>query len=402
MPRINPDILRWARETAGLSLEDAAKAIALNAARGQTGAERLAEFEAGEGELSRTQLARISDKYRRPLITFYLAVPPPAGERGEDFRRASRGQPPEFNPHLDALIRNVRARHDVVRFLLEDDESQPLTFVGSAKISDGVDTVAKRIIETIGFDLAVFRNGAGRGNAANGVDKAFTYLRERLERAGIFVLLLGDLGSHHSKIETRAFRGYAIAEPIAPFVVINDNDARAAWSFTALHEAVHIWLGQTGLSGASHEAAVERFCNDVAGAILLPMTEIRAFSISGLLSLSDIATAVTEFAAYRNVSRAMIAYLLLRAKKIDAGRYRELDDHFYGAWLRSKEAKKASGDEGRGPNRYVVLRHRLGPALVGLARQYLDAGSLSPIKASSLLGVKPGAVRTFLHPEGVR
>jgi cytoskeletal protein RodZ len=30
MPRVNPDILKWARETAGLSLDDAAKVIQLN------------------------------------------------------------------------------------------------------------------------------------------------------------------------------------------------------------------------------------------------------------------------------------------------------------------------------------------------------------------------------------
>lgn len=395
MPKVNPTVLQWARETAGLSLEDAAKAISLNAARGKTGAQRLAELEAGEGEPSRQQLARMAEKYRRPLITFYLAAPPPAGERGEDFRRATQAQSPEFNPRLDALIRNVRARHDVVRFLLEDDESESHHFVGSKKISDGVDAVANRIIENTGFNLTEFRK-------APDVNKAFNYLRDRLERSGIFVLLLGNLGSYHSNIETKVFRGYAIADPIAPFIVINDNDAHAAWSFTALHEAAHIWLGQTGVSGASHEAAVERFCNDVAGTILLPLSEIRSLPAAGPQTLSAIVQAVTDFSADRNVSRAMVAYQLLRAKMIDSARYRELTDHFYGSWLKSKQKKKDIDDEGGGPNRFVVMRHRLGPALVGLARQYLDAGTLSATKASSLLGVKPGAVRSFLHPEGAR
>ena len=243
--------------------------------------------------------------------------------------------------------------------------------------------------------LAEFRRAAD-------LDKAFSYLRGCLERNGIFVLLLGNLGSHHSNIESKAFRGYAIADPVAPFIVINDNDARAAWSFTALHEAAHLWLGQTGLSGASHEANVERFCNDVAGSILLPTQELESLRADQLLSLGDSVSIISDFASARHVSRAMVAYLLLRANKIDVTRYRELDDHFYGAWLKSKEKKRDKDDEGRGPNRYVVLRHRLGPALVGLARQYLETGTLSPTRASGLLGVKPGAVRTFLHPGGVR
>jgi Zn-dependent peptidase ImmA (M78 family) len=396
MPQVNPEILKWARETAGLSLDEAAKAIALNAAHGRTGGERLAALEAGDGEPTRQQLARMADKYRRPLITFYLATRPATGERGEDFRRAPKAPPVDFNPRLDALIRNIRARQDVVRFLLEDDESEPLPFIASAKTVDGVDAVVSSILKITGFDLSEFRRAVD-------VDKAFTYLRDRLERVGIFVLLLGDLGSHHSKIESRDFRGYAIADPIAPFIVINDNDARSAWSFTALHEAAHLWLGQTGLSGASHEASVERFCNDVAGAILLPTAEIRAIKTAQLSSFDDSVVAITAFASERNVSRAMVAYLLLRAKRIDANRYSDLDDHFYGAWLKSKE-KKADKDEGGGggPNRYVVLRHRLGPALTGVARQYLEAGTLSPTKASSLLGVRPSSVRTFLFPEGAR
>ena len=39
---INPEILIWARKTAGLDLETAARKIQLNAARGMSGPERLA------------------------------------------------------------------------------------------------------------------------------------------------------------------------------------------------------------------------------------------------------------------------------------------------------------------------------------------------------------------------
>ena len=96
----------------------------------------------------------------------------------------------------------------------------------------------------------------------------------------------------------------------------------------------------------------------------------------------------------------MVAYLLVRAKKISAARYKELTGHFYGAWLRSREKQPDKPDEKRGPNRYVVLRHRLGPSLLGLARRNLSGGGLSPTKASRLLGINPGAIRTFLNPEG--
>jgi hypothetical protein len=60
MPAVNKDILIWARITAGLSLEEAAKAIYLNDAYGKSGAERLAELENGIGEPSRTPTTRLT------------------------------------------------------------------------------------------------------------------------------------------------------------------------------------------------------------------------------------------------------------------------------------------------------------------------------------------------------
>ena len=55
------------------------------------------------------------------------------------------------------------------------------------------------------------------------------------------------MGNYLSAIDVDVFRGFAIADDIAPFVVINDNDSVSAWSFTLLHELVHLLLGETGI-----------------------------------------------------------------------------------------------------------------------------------------------------------
>lgn len=390
MPVVNPEILVWARETAGLSLEAAAKAIQLNDTKKSSGADRLAAIERGEVAPSRPQLRRMAEKYRRPLVSFYLREPPASGERGEDFRRAADAPPLDFDPQLDALIRIVRVRHEVVKSLLEDEESEPLEFVGSRDLRTGIRTVAEEIIEQIGFDVAEFRRQANAG-------AAFNYLRSCLEGAGLFVMLLGDLGSHHSKIRATSFRGYAIADPIAPFIVINDNDAHAAWSFTALHECAHIWLGQTGVSGNSHEARVEKFCNDVAGHILLPQADIRALAPLATLGFEEQLQAITNAAGDFNVSRRMVAYQLLRDDTIDGDRYSQLAARFYQEWLRSRAKDPDAPDDGRGPSGHVVKRHRLGPALLNLAQRSVQSGVLSPIKASQLLGVKTGSLHALLH-----
>ncbi len=179
--------------------------------------------------------------YRRPLLVFYMASPPPRGNRGEDFRSLS-ARHTEVEPLVDALVRDIRARQSIVRSVLEDDEeATPLPFIGSMTTENGLGAVLASIRQTIGIDLATFR-------AQGSPEAAFALLRTKVEAAGVFVLLVGNLGSHHTNLDVSAFRGFALADPIAPFIVINDQDAKSAWSFTLLHEMAHLWLGATGVS----------------------------------------------------------------------------------------------------------------------------------------------------------
>jgi transcriptional regulator with XRE-family HTH domain len=68
MPTVNPEILSWARETAGLTLEAAAEELDIHDTRGITAAQRLAALETGEVTPSRPILRRMAEKYRRPLV----------------------------------------------------------------------------------------------------------------------------------------------------------------------------------------------------------------------------------------------------------------------------------------------------------------------------------------------
>ncbi len=75
MAAIQPKILTWARETAGLSLADAARALGLTDTRGRTGSQRLEAMERGEDDPTRPVLLKMAKAYRRPLLVFYLEEP---------------------------------------------------------------------------------------------------------------------------------------------------------------------------------------------------------------------------------------------------------------------------------------------------------------------------------------
>ena len=232
-------------------------------------------------------------------------------------------------------------------------------------------------------------------------DEAFAYLRETIEHVGVYVLLLGNLGSYHTNIPVDIFRGFALADNLAPLIVINDLDARTAWSFTAIHELVHLWLGTTGISGADTEQRIEQYCNDVAGEFLLPAEELQTFSRTLTnQSMATVAAEISGFAEVRRVSRAMVAYKLFRTDLIGRPQWVALDRQFRQEWeaYKERETEKNKHAEG-GPNYYVVRRHRVGAALLGLVRRSLDEGTTTYTKASRVLGVKPRSVEPLLSCE---
>lgn len=394
MTTLNPAILKWARESAGLSLADAAARLDLGAARGVSGADRLAAIEAGEFEPPRSLLLKMADRYRRPLLTFFLTEPPRRGDRGQDFRTLPEATPPTTDAIVDAIVRDIRMRQSIVSSLLEDDDdAKPVEFIGVASESDGAAKACSRLIQILGFDLREFRSQPT-------VPDAFRYLRRRVEAVGVFVLLMGNLGSHHSNVDANVFRGFAIADPIAPFIVINENDARGAWSFTLLHEFVHLMLGDTGISGSDSGSATERFCDQIAGMVLLPEDDARKFQAGGYRTVEALGDAVDAFAQTHRISASMTAYRLYKVGILDRGAWLDLHRAFRQRWDSEKARRRdrRSSDD-RGPTYYVVRRHRIGEAMLSLVRRSVESGELSSTKAARALGVRPGNVYPLLRSD---
>ena len=399
---INPAILVWARETAGLELEEAADLLDfIKPTDAESATQRLLAFESGERKPTRNQLLKFAAAYRRPLLTFYMKKPPVTGYRGEDFRQAVGKVSRRENSLLDALLRDIRARQEMVKSLLEDEEEiHDLPFVGSATVDQEVGPAAASIAATLRFDYE--RSELRRGDA----DALFKTLRRKAESAGVFVLLVGDLGSYHTALSVEVFRGFAISDRIAPFVVINDQDARAARSFTLVHELAHVWLDKSGVSGApsldvphsSHDQ-IERFCNDVAGEFLLPSVALRTQPTkSDVGNKQSAAEFIRALAENWSVSEPMAAYRLNRIGLVETTIYRGLVADYTARWqhLRRRQREQYRDNEG-GPNPHVVKRNKLGNALLDVVRRTLRDNTLTHTKAAKVLGVKPGSVEPLLR-----
>jgi Zn-dependent peptidase ImmA (M78 family) len=395
---INPRILTWARETAGLTVEEAADKLALGSSERATAASKLSALESGDRSPTSAQLQKAAALYKRPLITFYMPEPPQRGDRGEDFRTAPGEVSKRANGLLDALLRDVKARQQMVRNVLEDeDEATRLAYVGSASMEQGSATVAGSIRTALGI-------ATEQQKAAKGPDGLFSLLRSTAEKIGVFVLLLSDTGSHHSAISEEVFRGFAIADEVAPFIVINDRDARTARSFTLIHELTHIWLGQTGVSGPVRDTpsnAIERFCNDVAGEFLLPSFALDDLSQSRGMDVPSALRATERVSQAWNVSQALVTYRLARKQWVSAAVAGEIFRQLAERWRNERERSRDAQSDTGGPSYYVVKRSRLGEALMHVVRRGLQGDVLTHTRAAKILGVKPASVEPLLRGQAM-
>lgn len=393
---INPEILTWARETAALDIEEAARKLGFRDSKRRTAAEKLANLECGAEHPSTSQLARMSQAYYQPPVVFYLKQPPKSGDRGEDFRPIhQQAANRKGNAHLKLLMRDTKVSQSIMRDLLDESRADRLAFVNSSAISMGVEAVALNIIETLDFQVEEFRDAGDFRNA-------FSYLRKQIEQEGIFVLLLSDLGSHHTTIPAEVFRSFAFADDLAPYIVINRQDAVAGWSFTALHEVAHLWLGKSGVSGDWSEDEIERFCNQVAGTILFRPFDRAKLSRKLNGGNQCVVDEVERAAREMNVSPATLVYLLMLDKKISQTCWETLQGHL------EEDSNHRIGTERKrrrpqlgGANYYTIRRYLLGDRLIDLTRYYVDTGQLSATRAGVVLGVAPTRVHALLFPDRI-
>src|SRR5262249_10179415 len=101
---------------------------------------------------------KMAKAYRRSLLVFYLADPPRIGDRGQDFRTLPGRE--QYNPNLDALVRDIKARQGIIRSMLEEnDDAHAVDFIASAPTDTSVDALCSRITKRLGFSLQDFRAG---------------------------------------------------------------------------------------------------------------------------------------------------------------------------------------------------------------------------------------------------
>jgi Zn-dependent peptidase ImmA (M78 family) len=127
--------------------------------------------------------------------------------------------------------------------------------------------------KTLNFDL-------DRRNDSPTWTEALRDFIGQAEAAGVLVMCSGVVLNNNGRpLDPDEFRGFTIADALAPLVFINGADTKAAQTFTLAHELAHLWIGQSGVTDATIRQApsrqTERWCNQVAAEFLVPLAVLR-------------------------------------------------------------------------------------------------------------------------------
>jgi len=294
---VKPEMLKWARERAGLVPEDLVSSFP-----------RLGAWESGDSRPTLRQVEDYARFVRVPVGFLFLPQPPIERIPIPDFRAGRGGRAGRPSPELLDMLYVCQQRQEWYRDYALSMGEEPLRFVGAARLSDDVSATAASIREELGFDVEA------RARMASW-SEALRRFAAQADALGVLVMCSGVvLNNTHRRLDPAEFRGFAMSDAVAPLVFVNGADSKAAQMFTLAHELAHLWLGQSAVSDAQasllpdHEA--ERWCNQVAAETLVPMEALRGERLKGANHQEE---------AQRLARRFKVSTLVILRRLFDAG-----------------------------------------------------------------------------------
>lgn len=299
-----PEMLTWARERSRLAPEDLFRRFPA-----------LPAWEYGEKRPTLKQLEKFASATHTPIGYLFLPAPPEEPLPVPDFRTIADAEIGSASPNLRDTIYQCLQRQDWYRDYARLHREDPVPFVGTLTAGSDVVAAADQMREILRFAPKE------RGSSWS---EAIRLLVEGADCNGVLVMVNGVVGSNtHRKLDPKEFRGFALADTLAPVIFVNGADTKAAQIFTLAHELVHIWLGESAISDAdmarTSTNAIERWCNQVAAEFLLPASWLEDYK----LDPTEITEALEQLARQFKVSTLVALHRLYDAKYLTEAQFRE-------------------------------------------------------------------------------
>ena len=336
---VKPATLRWACERSRIDPAILAKRFP-----------QLPAWESGEKRPTLKQIEAFCSATHTAVGHFFGGDPPEEPVPIPDFRTIANTPVSKPSGNLLDTVYLCQNRQYWYEEYARIEGEPPQPFVGSAAVTDPVEGVAADIRKALGFDLEERRR-------MSTWTEALRNFIAQADDAGILVMVSGVVGSNtHRKLDPAEFRGFALADPLAPVIFVNGADTKAAQMFTLAHELAHIWLGESALSDSEARQAprhgVERWCNEVAAELLVPLAVLREECRAGQELRSELDRLARHF---------KVTTLVVLRRMRDAGflRFNEYRAAYDSELERVREAAAVGG----GGNFYLTLGARVSKRL---------------------------------------
>ena len=380
---VNPKVLRWARETAGLSIEEVAHKLH----RKSITAETVAAWERGEGSPTYPQLETLAyEIYKRPLALFFFPEPPVEKTPKQDFRTLPEPEIQRLSPRL--------------RYLLRQAQSMQLNL---AELYDGVNPAEHQMVRDLKLapDASISEMTTNVRQYLNvelsdqlqwkSAEDAFKTWRNALEDCGVFVF-------------KEAFRddmvsGFCLYDTQFPVIYVNNSKSATRQIFTLFHELAHLLSGTGGIDTPledyidllqGEDKRIEVLCNRFAGAFLVPDADFDQQITT--VSIND--KTIGDLANRYCVSREVILRKLYDRRLVSHQSYEQKVEQW---------KKEANDETGKGGDYYRTKGVYLGERYLELvfSRSYQNRISIEQL--ADYLGVKVKSVpgmEALLFPKG--
>ncbi len=373
---ITAKVLKWARESAKITEENAAFKIGVSV-------DKYKEWENGGDYPTIRQAQTLAKAYRRPFALLFLPDVPNDFQPLQDFRKTGSKN---LSTSSIFIIREIQQKQAWISEENKENNENKVPFVGRFTIKDRPEIVANDIITTLDINPLNYK----LNNPINEwIDKA--------ESNGIFISRTSFIHSR-LKLDSTEIQGFAIADNYAPFVFINSDDWNASQLFTLVHELAHLWIAETGLSNEIEPFItnpgiynpIEIFCNEVAANALIPKEYIYS------LDNKDFDNTEKVFKNAKKIGVSSFALLIraLNLKTISLSQYKQLKiqaDIEYNEFLKREQEKKQKqkkNDKIGGPNYFLLQLNRNSRLFTQTVLDAFRGGAIEPSMASNLLNVQ--------------
>jgi Zn-dependent peptidase ImmA (M78 family) len=381
---VKPEVLIWARESAGLDVPTAAQRVGVKVAR-------IEEWEAGDSTPTIGQVRAMAVAYYRPLAALFMSAPLKNEKLPKlpDFRRADRDSDSLSRPLQNGIMRAHRQRQAILE-IAEDLEFQPPQIEAQFSLdpdaaSEKLGSRLRGVLETDSIAKSVFSNPS----------ELLRLLVRRAEDLNVMVIQV-------QRVAMDEMRGFSFGDGPAPVIALNGADWPRGKIYSLLHELTHVGFRSNGLCDFEHrsDAQIERKCDQVAAATLMPR---RAF-LNSLEKLHGDSIDIDQAASLGNAFGASGEAAVLRM--IELGRatwedYRRLQPDFRHAYQQFKQDERQQSEGKDPPPIFYQLRTRdLGRRFI---RHVLDAHGedvLSTRDVTELLGVSYDKVPKLARAAG--